>query len=333
MQLWLFVLGLAVLLAAMTDVLWTTLWVDGGAGPISATLMSNVWRGLRAGANGRSTVLALAGPLLIVATFTVWIGLFWLGWTLVFASGERALLDTAGRGAISWADRLYFTAYTIFTLGVGDIVPREGIWQMATVFATATGMLIVTLSVSYVVSILGAVSRKRSFASSVTALGSDAESFVRCGWTGEDFRGFELAVDSLSQDIDYLAYQYKAYPILHYYHAGVASHSSAVAVAVFDEAMTLLRFGIREEARPNSALLRKAQSSTGDYVSTLSSSFITSADSAPSPPDLDGLREAGIPTVSDQEFEEPLADRTAHRRKLLGLVRQDGREWPGQEDE
>ena len=48
-------------------------------------------------------------------------------------------------------------------------------------------MLCVTMGVSYLLSVLGAVSIKRSFASSVTGMEINSESVVRSGWDGDSF--------------------------------------------------------------------------------------------------------------------------------------------------
>jgi len=80
-------------------------------------------------------------------------------------------------------------------------------------------MLFVTMGVSYVLSVLGAVSNKRSFASSVSGLGVDSETVVCSAWDGEDFDGLHLPLNSLASRLDTLADQHKSYPILHYYHS------------------------------------------------------------------------------------------------------------------
>ena len=60
-------------------------------------------------------------------TTVAWAALMWAEWTLVFASAETALIDTlSNRGSITWTDWVYYTGYTIFTLGNGDYAPETG---------------------------------------------------------------------------------------------------------------------------------------------------------------------------------------------------------------
>jgi uncharacterized protein (DUF1684 family) len=79
----------------------------------------------------------------------------------------------------------------MFTMGNGDFYPPAGVWQIAASLTTASGMLFVSMGVSYILSVLGAVSNKRSFASSVTGMGTDGEAVVRSAWDGEGFDGLE----------------------------------------------------------------------------------------------------------------------------------------------
>jgi hypothetical protein len=327
------VFGLAILALTVVDILWTTLWVDGGSGPLSSRMTSHLWHVLRQFGDQRSRALSLAGPIILTATLLVWVAGIWGGWTLVFGSSEVALVSARNNTSITWVDRIYFVAYTMFTMGNGDFFPARGAYQIAASLTTASGMLFVTMGVSYVLSVLGAVSNKRSFASSVTGLGGRSETIVDLGWDGEDFDGLQLPLDSLANQLGLLADQHKAYPILHYYHSEEAPQSSAMAVAVFDEATMLLRHGVPEEQRPNEALLENARAATESYLETLNEAFIQPADESPPPPNLARLRASGVPTLSDEEFESTVDDLSERRRKLLSVVRADAWHWPPVDDE
>ncbi|ELZ06512.1 potassium channel family protein [Natrialba aegyptia] len=345
--------GLVVLAAVIIDLLWTTLWVDGGSGPLSGRLTTGVWHGLRRATGDHPRALSLAGPIILALTLAMWIGLIWLGWTLLFAGGTTALVDSQTGDPATWAGRLYYVAYTMFTSGNGDYTPTSSVWELVSSFTTATGMAFVTLGVSYVLSVLGAVSEKRAFASDVTGLGERSEAFVRTSWTGDaaasdydseidsrhpdggraseaqnPFSGLDLPLESLASQLSLLAEQHKSYPILHYYHSDQAMQASAVAVPIMDDALTLFRHGIPDEEQPNPTLIEDARTSVHRYLETLDTAFIDPAAEEPPAPELDRLREEGIPTVSDEEFDAALEELSERRRKLLGVVRADAWEWP-----
>ena len=323
-----FVLGVGLLSITVLDLLWTTLWIEEGAGPLTSRLMAALWRTTRSIGSQQPHVLTLAGPVILLGSLTAWIGLLWGGWTFVLASSETALIDTLNRGPISWVDRFYFVGYTMFTLGNGDFAPRAGIWQVVTTLISGSGMLFVTLSVTYVLSVLDAVTQKRSFASDVSGLGSNGIEIARTSWNGDEFEGLEVSLNTLATELNALTSNHKAYPILHYFYSRQPQQAPASRIPALDEALTLLRFGVRERTRPSEMILQPAHTSVKNYLGTLSSAFISPSDDPPPRPELAPLRDAGIPTVSNEEFRtsiEPLEER---RRTLLGLVESDVRKWP-----
>lgn len=321
------VLGVLLLVVVVVDLLWTTLWADGGSGPVSSRLTNVLWLGIRRAGSSRSVVVSLAGPIILAGTLVVWVLLLWAGWTLVFAGGEESLRTSSGGTDVSWPARIYYVAYAMFTMGNGDYVPVGGVWQVLTGLTTASGMLLVTLAVSYVLSVLGAVAQKRSFAGTVQGFGATGSDIVRSGWNGSDLHDLDLPLSSIAADASSLADKHKTYPILHYYHSQTRQNASAPAVAALDEALTLIRYGTSDPRLYNAAVVENARSSVGGYLQTLRKAFISPADSAPPAPELAPLRRAGIPTVRDEEFCRHLDELDARRRQLLGVVRADAWSW------
>lgn len=320
--------GLLLLALVVLDVLWTTISVEGGAGPLTSRLMVGTWRSLRWAVPERSPALVLCGPLAMVVTLGAWLLALWAGWTLVFGSTTLSLVDTVGASTVSWWDRIYFAGYAIFTLGNGDLAPAEGPWQVATTLATASGMFVVTLSVSYVLSVLGAVTQKRSFADTVSGLGTDGAEIVAASWDESSFAGLDDYLRTFATKLTTLTANHKAYPVLHYFHSRGAEQAPAATIAALDEALTLIAFAVEDDVRPPALVLRSARSSVSTFLTTLESAFVDPAQRAPPPPDLDRLREEGIPVVDDEAYRSALADLDLRRRMLLGMARSDAREWP-----
>lgn len=333
MSLILFLVGLLLLVAVIVDLLWTTLWIEGGAGPLTSLLMAGVWRTLRQFGQRGSRTLTLSGPIILIGSLAMWIILLWGGWAFIFASSEGSIIDTVNRSPISWFDWIYFTGYAIFTLGNGDLVPQEGIWQIVTILATASGMLFITLSVTYVLNVLSAVTQKRSFASNVSGLGEYSTEILLTSWNGEEFEGLELPLNTLTTQLNTLTSNHKAYPILHYFYSKQTAQSPVMSVAIFDETLSLLQFGVSKQSHPSDTILKNARSSVKSYLDTLQSAFIEPADRSPPPPDLTLLHEKGLPTLSDKEFTTAIEDMDERRQTLLGLVEADKREWPSRNDD
>lgn len=322
------VLGAFLLVVVVADLLWTTLWVEGGAGPLTARLMAWEWTGIRTIADSHPTIRSLSGPVILVSSLFVWIVLLWAGWTLVFAGAPYPVIDTVAGGPVSWIDRLYFTGYTVFTLGNGDFAPRGGVWQLVTILTTASGMLFVTLIVTYILSVLDAVTQKRAFATGVSGLGRHSDEIVADSWTGDAFEGLELPLNTFTEQLNTLAANHKAYPLLHYFHSPEAAKAPTRSIAVLDETLLILRFAIPEQDRPSDVIVTTARASVDTYLEILSTAFIEPADRTPPPPDLSAIRNAGVPTLSADTFEASVAEMEPRRRALLGLVESDARQWP-----
>ena len=320
-------LGVVLLLGVTIDLLWTTLWAEGGAGPLTHWLMTGLWGGFRTVSNQDSRVLRLAGPLFLLAELLMWVILLWVGWTLVFASAEEILIDTLDRGLISWTEWLYFVGYTLFTLGNGDYAVQDGVWQIVAAVTTLNGLVFLTLGATYFLSVLRAVTQKRAFAMGVTGLGTRSEAIVRSAWDGERFQGLNLLLITYSAELDTLTSNYKAYPILHYFYGQQERWAPIIAVCLLDDTLTLLRFGVQEHKRLPNPIINNARSSVQNHLDILSGTFIESADRTPPAPDLDSLREAGVPVVNDEEFDEALEQLRVRRQDLLGLVEGDARQW------
>ncbi|WP_088006331.1 ion channel [Indiicoccus explosivorum] len=328
MEILFLVFGIGLLILVTVDILWTSIWVDGGGGPVSSRLSSAAYKTVRFFSRDKSLALSITGPLILMITLMTWIALTWGGWLFIFAGGEETFLDTRDDLPVSWTERIYFTGYLIFTLGIGDYVPKDGIWQVISAVAAGNGFLFITLGASYVLSVLGAVTTQRSFASSITGLGMTGSEIVKKAWDGKDFGNIDLILNATSAQLSTLTAQHNAYPILHYYHPRDVKQSAPYAVAALDEALMILKFGVPERNQPNMLLLEAARSTIQEYLVTLTSAFVSSSREEPPRADLDFLRDAGLPTMDDHEFNKQLDKWTEHRKRLYGIVKSDARDWP-----
>lgn len=322
-----FVAGAAMVIGAVADAVWTVLWTERAGGPLSSRLIASVWRRCLASFSGHHTALSLVGPVSVALVLLLWIALVWAGWFLIFSTSDTSVVDAVTGAPGTAVDRLYYAGYTIFTLGNGDMAPNGPSWQIATVLATANGLVLITLGITYLVSVLGALVGKRAFASRVNGLGQSPEQFVVAAWDGRSFAGLDLVLNSLAVDLNRLSTQHLAYPVIHYFHSAVRAQSTAVAVAVLDEAVMLLRLGVAPEARPSHAVLASVASAVSAYLDTLTGGDVSPADTAPPPPSLDVVGRNGVPIVEDATYAGSVGAADDRRRRLRGLVDSDGWTW------
>lgn len=328
MQIFLGLLGLSLIILTFADFLWTTLTLDGG-GFLTVRVAKGLWGVLlyRHRSSSSHRLLATAGLIIILTTITLWVTLVWLGWALVFNASDQAIVNAETAAPADVWDRIYFTGFTLFTLGVGDFRPQGPFWQILTAIAAANGFFLVTLAVTYLVPIMSAATQKRQLAIYIFSMGRTADEVILRAWNGRNFSSLEPHLVSLTPMLALHGQRHLTYPILHYFHSSRQHTAAAVSFAVLDEALTLLEFGVKPECQIDPLTLYVIRQTMQDFLETLGSAFISPTDELPPIPSLVKLRAQGVPTVSDETFQAALNDVAKRRQLLLALVRNDGWSW------
>lgn len=320
----LILVGVAVLAVAFVDVVWTTVAAGSGAGPFTGRLSRMLWRGaLRIARTTKVSLLKPAGVLVVLSVLGTWIGMVLAGWMMVFSASDGAVRQATTDVPGDLIDRAYFTGYTVFTLGLGDYVPGDGTWQLATVAATGSGLVLVTLSITYLVPVASAVVLRRQLAGQIASLGRSAEKIVVGGWNGSDFGSLGQNLSMLSSPMHTLRIQHLTYPVLHFFHSTSRHDSAAINLVHLDGALRLLHDGVDPDVRPDSQTLEALSAAIGEFLDTMDGIHITDdAEPVPAPP-LTPLADAGIPV--DPVAYDAAVERSQRRRRLLSdYLRDDG---------
>src|SRR5690554_4522458 len=245
------VLGLGLLAVATLDLFWTTLWQDGGAGPLTTRLGAGLWWLGKAVLGGVPGVrLSVWGPLILVSTVTMWMAMFWIAWVFLLSSSPVLLAPAFGEdGVASWPERFYYVGSAFFTLGNGEYQESGDFWQIVSVLCAGSGMLMVTLSISYVIAVLSAVVTRRRLATQIFAIGSTPEQWVLNSWDGENFGESDVVLPAIAELLTQVTEEQLAYPVVHYYHSDAPYKAVPLAVAMLDEGLTLMECGVVEQYR------------------------------------------------------------------------------------
>ena len=322
-----FVLGALLLLLVLADLLWTTM--GAGGGPVTKRVTSLLWGiALRIHHQWPShRFLSVAGVGVFLFAVMLWIMLLWVGWLLVFTSSTEAVVSAQTKVPADVWERVYFTGFTIFTLGTGDYQPVGRFWQVFTALASFSGLFLVTFSITYVLPVVQAATHKRHLAVYISSLGQSAQAILIHCWNGQNFNSLAQHLTSITSDIAQLEQRHLTYPVLHYFHAKQRPEGIAISLSALDEALTILEYGIEPSARLEEGTFRPVRQVITEFLETLSSIYIDSEDETPPPPALAPLRERGLPVVSDSAFEACVARLEKRRRLLKALVCNDGWSW------
>lgn len=315
-------IGIVVVLAALIDTIWTTLWVGGGAGPITRAASHLIWRIINL--VGSHRLMTIAGPLVLTFTIVTWLSLLWLGWFLIFWSYPPSLLATSTETVADSSDRIYFVGYTIFTLGNGDFSPNGAIWKFLTALASGMGLFTATLAITYLISVISAAVSARAFAAEVRGLGNTPAEAVAAGWNGTDYSGLALPLQSIASQLTKLSQQYLAYPVFQYFHSDQAAKSPIVSLARLDQVLLIASHGVPGQLRSSEVILNSTRSAIADVLESLPRQFAKPANDPLPVPSLDALRSRGQPAVSAEEFTSAIGSELDRRRRLRGLLNAHG---------
>lgn len=335
----LIVAGVIVLTVAGIDVLWTVLAAGSGAGPLTGRLSALAWRVAlvfgRRREGPRHALLAVSGLAIVVSMLLSWSAVTFGAWWLIASASKGAVRVVESGEPADLFERAYFVGYNLFTLGSTTYTAGEGLWELLPVVTGASGLVLLTLGISYLVPVASAVAERRQLAQYVVSLGPTPALLLTRMWSDKGFVALAQHLTVLTPMVHLAGERHLTYPSLAYFHSGRVQASSSISVVVLDEAVTLLCHGVAPEARPDRAVLDPVRRALDMFLDTVGGAFVThEADPLP-PPDLQPLRDAGIPTVGDAAFGAALAGETERRCRLAGLLLNDGwapEQWARREE-
>ncbi|MFW5824840.1 MAG: ion channel, partial [Marinobacter sp.] len=153
----------------------------------------------------------LLGSASVFALGSFWLIGLWGGWVLIFLGLADPLAHSGHGGPVSLADIIYFVGFTLSTLGIGDLTPESTYAQMATTLASFNGLLVVTLIVTYALSVVSGVVARRVLALKIYLVGGDEGEFLR---QFESFSDFTHWLTDIRKELMSCTEQRLAYPVL-----------------------------------------------------------------------------------------------------------------------
>ncbi len=215
------------LFVVVYDVYATILHARARAGPISDKLNRGVWRVARFVAfklsrPRRHRLLNTIGPLLLPLLIAVYIIALVVAFAFIYLPRMPAEFSVDPE-AISpaWIESIYFSSVTLTTVGYGDIAPRSTGMRLTALLEAATGFALISLAVTYLITVFGALERKRAVALSFyhqAEEGADVAGFIAHHFVSGRFYGLESTLRYAARDIQGLSESHAEHPVIHYFH-------------------------------------------------------------------------------------------------------------------
>lgn len=237
--------GGGLILLAISDIFLTVLYARSGVGLVSPRIHQHLWRAMVRLARGRSKrmqrLLSFGGPLMMVLSVVAWVAMLLFGSALiVWPLLGTHIQASDGPTPNSFAAALYFAGYSLTTLGMGDLVPKSDGLRLFTIFLGMLGFSVVTLSLTYFMSVYSALVRRNVVSQTLHHVsggsGSSADVVAALG-PGGTFDQGRSQITTIATGVLDIVESNEAYPVLQYFRMNHARYGVArVALLVLDSA-------------------------------------------------------------------------------------------------
>ncbi|UWQ60975.1 hypothetical protein K3722_21280 (plasmid) [Leisingera caerulea] len=156
------ILGICTLLVVITDFLLTTVAITDRKLP-SRWISRGSWQALRRLLPHTSGGRTVIGPLVMSSIGAFWIVSTALSWLLIFQASQYAVVYSDTGQPAGWLMDLGYVGEALSTLGGGNSQPGSAGWELTTVLVGVNGMIVLTLSVSFVLNTTQTVAAGRAF--------------------------------------------------------------------------------------------------------------------------------------------------------------------------
>jgi voltage-gated potassium channel Kch len=212
-------LGIALILVALRDI-FDVLFHPVGRGIIARRVVLGVAGLARRVPGSKGTIGLLAGPIGYAAVVATWATLLAVGWALIFMPHlpEGFTFDPGldPEQHSGFFDALYISLTNLTSLGYGDISPASSGLRLLGPVETMFGLGLLTASISWLISIYGAISRRDSLAHEVH-LAKEAEEQLGEKLADADPELLESMLASFAEQLIRVRRDVIHFPITHYF--------------------------------------------------------------------------------------------------------------------
>jgi hypothetical protein len=263
------VLGVLLIALALRDI-FDVLFHPLGRGMIARRVVRTIAALARRAPRSTDTLGLLTGPFSYIAVVGTWAASLAVGWALVFLPQlpqgfhfDPGLHPSQHSGFL---DALYVSLVNLTSLGYGDISPASPAMRLLGPVETMFGLGLLTASISWLLSIYGAISRRDSLAHEVH-LAKEAEERLGEKLADADPELLEAMLAGFSEQLIRARRDLIHFPIVHYFR----TEDEERALAGLLPFLGSLAGEAGEESRPHSLRVRAEilRMAIDDFAETL----------------------------------------------------------------
>ena len=255
---WLYTMaGVLLILSVGYDVYTIVLHARGRSGPISDFISRRMWQAARVVSfrfprKPRHRLLNVVGPFLLPLLIGLFIVLLIFAFALIYYPRMPAEFNVESAAASPrWIESIYLSGTTLVTIGYGDIAPRTISMRLVALAEGVCGMAMISLMVTYLLTIYGALERKRTVALHFyhqAGEGADVAGFLAHYFVDGRFRRLATTLGAAARDLQRLLESHLEHPIIHYFHPVEVYKSLPRMLFLALEICTVIRSCLRRES-------------------------------------------------------------------------------------
>lgn len=248
--------GFVLLALIIFDIYATVLHSSARYGPVGESLNRSVWRVTRAVAfklarANRHRLLNMVGPLLLPLLIAVYVVLLVLAYALIYYPHiPRGFTFGVEHPEPGWIDAVYFSGVTLTSVGYGDVVPRLAPLRFLALFEAASGLIVISLAITYMLTVYTALERKRAVAVSLyhqAGEGADVAGFIAHHFVEGRFYGLRDALRTVTRDLQGLQESHIDHPVIHYFHPAEVYKGTPRVLFLLLETCAVIRSALDRE--------------------------------------------------------------------------------------
>ena len=198
----------------------------------------------------RETALSIYGPLSLLLLIAVWATGILIGYALLFFAFHSPLRDPIFTRE-NFASDLYLSGTTLFTLGIGDLVPHSSGARVLVVLESGMGLGFLAMVISYFPVLYGAFSRREVSISLLDARAGTPPTAVEL-MRRHAFKGGSEALNILLVEWERwsaeLLESHISYPLLCYFRSQHTNQSWLSALTAVLDVCALMIAGVQDHA-------------------------------------------------------------------------------------
>ncbi|MGC1298734.1 MAG: potassium channel family protein [Alloacidobacterium sp.] len=197
----------------------------------------------------RETMLSIYGPLSLVLLIVIWAGALVCGFALIYYALGSPFIDPLGR-TVGLRSDMYVSGTTLFTLGLGDVVPHRYIIRDLVILEAGMGLGFVAMVIGYFPVLYAAFSRREVSISLLDARAGSPPTAVEL-LRRHSFEGGNAALIVLLEEWERwsaeLLESHISYPLLCYFRSQHSHQSWIGALTAILDTCALLISGVQEQ--------------------------------------------------------------------------------------